>query len=429
MSTRRRNGASATGGEPSAPTPTTPVAEDPELRSAPARCVVGIGSSAGGLEALQEVVRNISTELAVSILVAQHLAPQHKSLMAELLSRETQLEVVVAEDGDEPRTSTVHVCPPGVDLVIRDGVIRLLPPAKATGPKPSVDAMLASLAAEFGPRAVGVILSGTGSDGSYGMREIHSAGGLTIAQDPSTAKYASMPRAAIEGGIVDRTVSPDGVGEILTRLLAGELDHAGDDTHVPDTLVKRILSAMHSQTGVDFSAYKESTVRRQIARRMAVLQFNEQGDYLTYLLAERSEARILGQNMLVSVTSFFRDPQVWDALSDILAARFAESEHSEPIRVWVPGCATGEEAYTIVMVLARALGFPAGLSERIKVFATDLDDAALEFARRATYPAVAADKLPEDLRSAFTEISGPSMLVLPAVKECVVFARHNLAVD
>ena len=405
---------------------------DDSLRRAPARCVVGIGSSAGGLEALQDVVRNIPVGLAVSILVAQHLAPQHKSLMAELLGRETPLDVVVAEDGDEPRLGTVHVCPPGVDLVIRGGVIRLLPPAKAAGPKPSVDAMLASLAADFGERSVGVILSGTGSDGSYGMREIHAVGGLTIAQDPSTAKYASMPRAAIEGGIVDRTVAPDEVGEILRRLLAGELDHAGDDTHVPDTLVKRILSAMHSQTGVDYSAYKESTVRRQIARRMAVLQISDQGDYLTYLLAERSEARILGQNMLVSVTSFYRDPQVWDALGEILVGKLAEADDTEPappIRVWVPGCATGEEAYTVVMVLARALGFPDNLSERIKVFATDLDDAALEFARRGSYPAVAAERLPVDLRAAFTESSGPTMTVAQEVKDCVVFARHNLAVD
>ncbi len=400
-----------------------------EFRRAPAMCVVGIGSSAGGLEALQEVVRNVPLGLPASILVAQHLAPQHKSLMAELLGRETQLEVVVAEDGDTPRKGTVHVCPPGVDLVVRGGVIRLLPPSKAAGPKPSVDSMLASLASEYTERSVGVILSGTGSDGSYGMREIHAAGGLTIAQDPATAKYASMPRSAIEGGMVDRTVPPGEIGQILERLLAGELDHAGDDSHVPDSLVKRILSAMHSQPGVDYSAYKESTVRRQIARRMAMLQINDQGDYLTYLLAERSEARILGQNMLVSVTSFYRDPPVWDHLAEILAARFAAEGTEDGMRVWVPGCATGEEAFTVVMVIARAMGFPANLSERIKVFATDLDDAALEFARRGSYPAAAAERLPTDLRERFTETSGTSVAVAAEVKDCVVFARHNLAVD
>ena len=399
------------------------------LWSAPAHCVVGIGSSAGGLEALQEVVRHIPSGLPISILVAQHLAPQHKSLMAELLGRETQLEVVVAEDGDEPTVGTVHVCPPGVDLVIQAGVIRLLPTATGTGPKPSVDAMLASIALEFGERAVGVILSGTGSDGAYGMREIHAAGGLTIAQDPGSAKYASMPQSAIDGGVVDRTVAADEVGDILARLVSGELDHAGDDTHVADTLMRRIVSAMHSQTGVDYSSYKESTLRRQITRRMAVLQIQDQGDYLTYLMSERSEARILAQNMLVSVTSFYRDPQVWDALGDALAERVAHWDGTEAMRIWVPGCATGEEAYTVVMVVARAMGFPSNLSERIKVFATDLDDAALEFARRATYPEASVAHLPPDLRSAYIETSGPTVRVASAVKECVVFARHNLAVD
>jgi len=401
----------------------------PESTHAGTFHIVGVGSSAGGLEALQELVRNVPVGLPLAILVAQHLAPQHKSLLAELLGRQTALNVHVAEDGAEPHAGTVYVCPPNADLVIQDGVIRLHPPADAPGPRPSVDALLASLAAGFGEQSVGVILSGTGSDGAYGMRAIQAAGGLTIAQDPSTAKYASMPRAAIDAGIVDRIAAPAEIGELLTQLIAGDLDQLPDESAVPESLVKRILSSLHSQTGVDYSSYKDSTIRRQIARRMAVLQIADQSDYLTYLLSERAEARVLGQNMLVSVTSFYRDPAAWDNLSKVLGNDLTRAAEAEPLRLWVPGCATGEEAYTLAMIAARALGFPADLTGRLKVFATDLDDTALEIARRGIYPASAADRLPRDLRDHYTEVLGSNMVMKPQLKECVVFARHNLAVD
>lgn len=411
-----------------APAPEGASAPD-EQRSGGGIWVVGIGSSAGGLEALQEVVRRVSTDLPAAILVSQHLAPRHKSLLAELLGRQASVTVVVAQDGVPPRPGTVHVCPPNADLVVRDGVMRLLPPALAHGPRPSVDSLFSSLAVEYKDRAVGIVLSGTGSDGTYGLREIQAVGGFTVAQDPATAKYESMPRAAIDAGIVDRIVAPDAVGSLLEALVAGQVSRESVEAHVPEPLVRRILSALHSQIGVDYSEYKEATIQRQIARRMAVLQISEQDDYLTYLLADRVEARILSKNMLVSVTSFYRDPPVWDQLATTLADELRERPAGEPIRIWVPGCATGEEAYTLLMLFGRAMGYPEDLGARIKIFATDLDDAALDFARRGTYPAASAQQLPADLREQYTTETGSNVVIRPIAKEAVVFARHNLATD
>lgn len=389
--------------------------------------VMGVGASAGGLEALQEMLRSFPQNLPLSILIAQHLAPNYKSLLAELLERGSSLRVRIAEDGAVPEVGIVHVCPPNADIIMENGAIRLLSPGHSSGPKPSVDALLSSIAASCGDRAIGVLLSGTGSDGTYGMREIHSVGGLTIAQDPSSAKYDSMPRSAIEAGVVDRTVAAAHVGRSVELHIEGSLEGVDDLQDFPRPMLQRILSALHSQMGIDFTSYKESTLQRQISRRMAVLQIADQSDYLTCLLADSGEAKILGQNMLVSVTSFYRDPEVWETLSEELAQRLPNS--TGQVRVWVAGCATGEEAYTLAMVIARTLGYPANLDARLKVFATDLDEAALEFGRRGVYPAVAAQRLPEDLREQYLSQSGTEVRVDRRIKECIVFARHNLATD
>ena len=394
--------------------------------------VVGIGSSAGGLEALSEMLRSLPLGLPVAYVVAQHMSPTHDSPLVEMLARETGLSVHVARDGAELVTGSIVVAPPNADICVNGTVLVLSSPGEEVGPKPNVDVLLRSIARSWGENAVGIVLSGTGHDGSEGLRAIRTAGGLTIAQRLDTARFEGMPSSAVLTGAVDLVLAPGEIGETLQRLFSpGSVPVAV----VPagsgeEEFVKAILLAVRAATGADFTDYKRSTLLRQIARRMVLKEVDGLAGYHELIAADPDEARALTRLMLVTVTAFFRDSSMWMSLKPSLDELVAGLAADEQVRVWVPGCATGEEAYTVAMLLAAALGSPADLPRRLKVFATDLNEESLAIARRARYSNDAVSAVPPELRARWmTQVQGGDWEIAPMLRDATVFARHNIALD
>jgi two-component system CheB/CheR fusion protein len=393
--------------------------------------VVGIGSSAGGLEALTEMLRSLPTGLPLAYVVAQHMSPTHDSPLPEMLGRETALSVRVATDGALLEPGVILVAPPNADISVRDSAVALSSPGDQARPKPSVDVLLRTLATSWGENAVGVVLSGTGHDGADGLRAVRAAGGLTIAQQLDTARFEGMPSAAVLTGAVDLVLAPGEIGAALARVLSPAPPAPGRPAQDPDEdeLVKEILLALRAATGADFTDYKRSTLMRQIARRTALRNVGGLAQYHQLLAGDPEEARALTSLMLVTVTSFFRDTQVWDALTGPLAELAKGLSPDQQMRAWVPGCATGEEAYTVAMLAAAALGAPADLPRRLKVFATDLNEASLDIARRGRYPDDAVEPIPAELRARWLHQVPGGWDVAPVLRDVTVFARHNVALD
>jgi two-component system CheB/CheR fusion protein len=392
--------------------------------------VVGIGSSAGGLEALEGLVSAIEPGHRASIVIAQHLAPQHPSLLTDLLARNTSLKVVTAVDGTPLEAGVITIAPPGHDVIVTTSTVRVVDAEAGIGPRPSIDRFLDSIAQAWGEHGVGVILSGTGSDGAYGMRAIKAADGLTIVQSPQTAKFEGMPRAALAFGVGDLVLPPTEIGERISHLGAAEADWIGELLPIPGPdVMTSIIAELRRSTGIDFSRYKESTLQRQIQRRMAILQVSEIDDYLPLILADQSESLALMNGMLVTVSSFFRDAEAFAALREQLRPVVSEFPPTEQMRIWVPGCATGEEVYSLAMIVSSLLGDPIDLAQRLKIFGTDLDEAALGVARRGAYPSVSMSSVPEELRPRYLVPSPQGIEVTPELRDVVVFARHNVAQD
>lgn len=372
------------------------------------------------------VLRQLPVGQMVAYVIAQHVSPSHRSLMAELLDKETALVVTPAVDGLQLLPEHVYVTPPNADVTIVGDRMRLSTPLQGHGPRPSIDALFLSLAAQWGDRAIAVLLSGTGDDGTYGMREIHAVDGLTIAQTPESAKYPAMPAAAIRAGVTDLVLLPERIGEAIVSAINRPAEPAPS---LPRPFLQRVVEQLRVSGAGDFSQYKSGTLLRQIARRMSVLQLDEQADYLTYLAANPTENRLLRHSILVSVTSFRRDPDAWEALANILQSRWQDLAPDRQLRIWVPGCATGEEAYTVGMMVDDLLGSPADLTSRVKVFATDLDDVSLDYGRRGTYPASAISSLPPAWQRRYFTTRSSQVDVAPRLRDITVFARHNIAVD
>lgn len=390
--------------------------------------VVCVGASAGGLEALQEFLGSLTPD-GSAIIVAQYLAPDHPTLLVELLSHATRFEVEEAVDGSPLRPNSVTVVPPNHDLTLVGDRLALVEAAERVGPSPSIDLLFESLAQSWGARAVGVVLSGTGSDGARGLRAIRAAGGLTMVQSPESARFDGMPRAALALG--NPYVVAD-AGELGLRLVAIPISVGEGDGNLPaveDGVITRVVAQLRRSIGIDFAEYKLSTLKRQVQRRMALRQIDVISDYVALLAAEPDEAQALKQNLLVTVTSFFRDPEAFEVLRDVLGTYLARPGTDEVLRVWVPGCATGEEVYSIAMIVGDLMGRPADLARRLKIFGTDLDESSLALARRAVYPASALSRIPEPLRSAYARQGGDSFHVADVLRECAVFALHNVCTD
>jgi len=391
--------------------------------------IVGIGASAGGLEALQLFVKNLPDNLNIGYVVAQHLSPTYKSLMASLLSKETEHRVTEAKNGMKVVADHVYVCPPNKNITVFNDTIYLKDPQSGTyGPKPSIDILFESLAKSKSSRCAGIILSGTGSDGSRGIRAIKAEEGFTIAQDPESAKYDGMPLAAINTGNIDLILKPEEIGQELPEIFSG----AGRSTMNVDVsethdVLKNIYAKLLTVTGIDFSDYKLNTIQRRIERRMTALKISNTSKYNNFLQKNRDEVIALFKDILIGVTSFFRDSDGFDALKKILEG-YISAKHTQQLRIWVPGCSTGEEAYSLAMLIAEILGKDLD-NYKIQIFGTDIDEEATQLARKGYYPESALIDMPKNLRNKYFVPRKDQYEIIKPIREMVIFSRHDLNRD
>ncbi len=391
--------------------------------------LVGIGASAGGLEALQALLSNLQAEVSdMALVIAQHVSPTYKSQLVELLARQTTLPVREAVDGDEPEGGVVYITPPDRDIAFSAGVFQLTKPSSTHGPRPSIDHFFSSSAKAFGDRMVGVILSGTGSDGSQGVRAVQAAGGLVIVQDPETAKYNGMPLSALEKKVVDIVAEADAIGEGLVRWSHGERPEP--QYEAPSALapisssLEVIIRLLSEYTGTDFSRYKPATIGRRLQKRITSLGLETIDDYLEILQTHPDELDQLFASVLIGVTYFFRDQESFAVLRENLEEYLTNPE--EKVRVWVPGCASGEEAYSIAILIAEILGDRLRNVE-VQIFATDLDEKALSCARKGVYPeSVLENVSSEILATWFVKRTDGMYEVVPAIRSMVLFSRHDI---
>jgi len=404
-------------------------AEEPMKSSCPT--IVGVGASAGGLEAFTDLLSHLPDDTGMAFVLIQHLDPKHDSHLTELLSKESKMPVAEVTGGTRVEANHVYVIPPRCNLGISDGVIHT-PPRPPSGCNMPVDSFLRELAADRGSKAVGVVLSGTASDGTLGLQAIKAAGGITFAQDARSAKFDGMPRNAIAAGAVDYVLSPAGIAlQLVAFARAAQVPAEPPEATEPpeDAELARILRLVRSATGVDFSHYKHGTLARRIKRRMAMGGFATLEAYSRDLEQNREEANALCENCFITVTAFFREPAVFEELKSVVFPALVKNRAPEyPIRIWVPGCASGEEAYSIAICLMEFLdetktGFP------IEIFATDLSETAIEKARAGTYTGGAlAHVSPQRLARFFTR-SEHGYQIAKGLRDLCVFARHNLAED
>ncbi|MFW6328803.1 MAG: chemotaxis protein CheB [Alkalispirochaetaceae bacterium] len=392
--------------------------------------IVGIGASAGGLEALEAFFENMTPTEELAFVVVQHLSPDYKSLMGELLTRHTAMEIHQAEDGTEIRPGSIYLIPRKKNMTCYKG--RLFLTDQEQGLNLPIDIFFRSLADDQGELAVAVVLSGTGSDGTRGIRAIKEAGGMVMVQSEESAKFDGMPRSAISTGIVDFVLPPQRMPEELVRYLTGSvriLDSEEGDPDSERTSLSKIFMLIKRRTGIDLSHYKENTIVRRVERRMGINQIDTLRGYVTFLESSPDEVTTLFKEILIGVTKFFRDPEAYEVVKRQVFPAIAEGkEPGEAIRVWVAGCSTGEEAYSLAILLAE-YAEESGLTSEIKVFATDIDRDALEHGSFGIYPeSIAADASPERLARYFVK-KGESYQISQGIREMVVFAYHNVFKD
>lgn len=393
--------------------------------------IIGIGSSAGGLEAIRSLVAALPTDAPVSYVVVQHMSPHHDSLMTALVSRDTKLEVRDVRDGITPERNVIYITPPKADVLYDEGKLRLVDPStEIASPKPSVDRFLTSLAQEHGDKAMGIILSGTGSDGAYGIQAIREHGGITIVQDVESAKYDGMPQSAVQTGCVDLVLSPPEIGSHLTKILNAARDFKEfRSTNLPETPTSDLLQILLAHTRVDFRDYKQTTIGRRIRRRMVALNIESEEEYTEFCRHNPTAVDALFKDLLISVTRFFRDKEAFEQLTAILP-KLVERRGSTQFRVWVAGCATGEEVYSIAMALCEALRCtPAEFKTRVQIFATDIDNAALKVARKGQYNLSALNDIPRELAEKYLVRSADAVRVIEPLRAAILFSNHNVCQD
>ncbi|WP_242395706.1 chemotaxis protein CheB [Anaeromyxobacter oryzisoli] len=399
--------------------------------------IVGLGASAGGLEALRQLFAHLPAESGMGFVVIQHLDPDRPSMLTKVLEGTTRLQVVEATSGMRVEPNRVHVIPSGSDLTIEHGILTLVRRRKTGRLHLPIDSFFRALAEDGRGSAIGVVLSGSGADGTEGLRAIKAEGGIAIAQEPDSAQFRNMPESAIVAGVVDFRGSPEAIAAELVRLShhpyvaaqgrpESEAQAAGRDG---DKGLAAVLALVHQHAGLDFRGYKRTTILRRIERRMAVRRAGGLGDYASIIREDVAEARALAQDMLIHVTSFFRDPEAFQALTEQVFQPLAQRKaDGDSIRIWVPGCSTGEEVYAITIGLLESLG---GREQdlSIKVFGTDLSDKVIDTARLARYSeAAVADVSPERLSRFFERFEG-GYRIAKHVRELVVFVKHDLTRD
>lgn len=388
--------------------------------------VVGIGASAGGLDACRRFLGAVAPDCGMAFVLIQHLDPTRESLTVDLVATYTKMLVTQAQNGDRLQPNRVYVIPPNKYLSLHGKTLEVSPPTQPRGSRMAIDYFLQSLAATCGARGIGVILSGSGTDGTLGLIALKSAGGTALVQDPATAQHDGMPRSAIASGSVDLVLPPEQLADALCApvLKSDRKALAGDGVQL-----ERIVALLQEQTKFDFAGYKEGTLQRRVFRRMSLMQIARMNDYVEHLRSDPAEVDALQRDLLISVTSFFRDPDAWRVLQErVLRKIVAAKNSSDTIRAWVPACATGEEAYTLVMLLLEEVE-AAGKSCRLQVFASDVDAEALEVAREGDYGHEIATQLSAERLSRFFTVHEDGYRVRKTVRDLVVFTAQNVLVD
>jgi len=393
--------------------------------------IVGVGASAGGLEAFTELLSELPDNTGLAFVLIQHLDPSHESHLTELLSKASKMPVSEVKGATRVEANRVYVIPPRCNLSISDGVLQT-PPRPTGGRNMPIDAFLRALAADRGSRALGVVLSGTASDGTLGLQAIKAAGGVTFAQEVGTAKFDSMPRSAIAAGAVDFVLPPAAIARELTAIArnsSSPIEPLGAIGPPGDPALDKILRLVRNASGVDFTHYKPSTLARRIKRRMALGGFNSLEDYSRHLEQNREEANALCEDCLITVTAFFREPALFEELkTTVFPALVQNRDPGDPIRVWVPGCATGEEAYSIAISLMEFLD-ETGDSLKFEIFATDISETAVAKARAGVYKdSDVAHVSPQRLARFFARTER-GYQITKSIRDVCVFARHNVAED
>ncbi len=393
--------------------------------------IVGLGASAGGLAAFGDFLSALPDSPGMAFVLVQHLAPDQPSMLTELLQRRTALPVLEIEDGVLVQPDAVYVIPPNRDLTLEGGRLRLLEPASPRGHRLPIDSFFRSLA-QVGDRAVCIVFSGTGSDGTLGLRAIKAEGGMVMAQAPESAEHDSMPSSAIATGVVDSVLAPAEMPTHLMAYLSRTLAPRTGPPAVTETENFRgIFKLLRAHTGHDFSGYKRSTLTRRIERRIAVRQVEGLEDYTSLLEREPAEIEALFRDLLIGVTSFFRDPEAFRVLeTHVLPRIFSNKASGGSVRAWIPGCSTGEEAYSIAILLQECLeAFKLNL--KLQVFATDIDRHAVEQARSGLFPStVAADISSERLARFFVlEPDGAHYRIQKGIRDTLIFSVQDLLAD
>ncbi len=395
--------------------------------------VVGIGASAGGLEAIEQFFSKVPVDCGLAFVIIQHLSPDYISLMPEILLKRTTIKVHTAEDGMEVLPNNIYLIPRKMNMKIFNAKLHLSEKDNLHSLNLPIDIFFNSVAEDFGSKAIAIILSGTGSDGSRGIRTVKDLGGCVIAQDPESAKFDGMPRSAISTGIVDFVLKPEDMPDKLISFVQHPYSKDNEATLTltsnDEDILNHIILLIKDEFGHDFTYYKSSTIVRRLERRLTINQIDNLRDYLNYLYTSKNELRTLYKEFLIGVTKFFRDIEAFQFLEeDVIPEIFKSKSPKEDIRVWVGGCSTGEEAYSIA-ILFREYIINHHLEHDVKIFATDVDKSAIEYASNGIYSAsISADVSPDRLNRFFSQ-AGDSYKVHSDIREMIVFASHNISKD
>jgi two-component system, chemotaxis family, CheB/CheR fusion protein len=394
--------------------------------------VVAIGASAGGIEAVKELLQHLPVDTGMGFVLVQHLDPHHSSMLTELLSRQTSMPVTEVVEGLQVKPNHFYVIPPNASMFISDHKLRLRPREESRGVPMPIDQFMRSLAEANGSRTIGIVLSGSGTDGTLGIAEIQAQGGLTFAQDEDSAKYGNMPRSAVGSGCVDYVMTPKQIARELTRIakrypavVAVEEEQQPAD----HPAMGAIFQLLKRTSGLDFTHYRQTTILRRLQRRMVVHKMENLDDYLSYLQTNSNEVRALYQDMLINVTSFFRNAPVFDLMRALVFPGFMRNRPEESVvRVWTPACASGEETYSVAIALLEYLGEKAA-EVPIQLFGTDVSEGSVTKARTGLYPEnIQGDVSPERLKRYFNKVEG-GYRVSKSVRDMCIFAQHNLLSD
>ena len=389
--------------------------------------VVGIGASAGGLEAIESFFDHLPDRTGAAYIVIQHLSPDFKSLMDQLLARHTSMQIHRAEDGMKVEPDNVYLIPPRKNMRIEQQCLRLTEQSKDRTPPLPIDIFLTSLAQESAERSIAVVLSGTGSDGSTGVRAIKEAGGIVLVQDTASAKFDGMPAAAVNTGAADLVLTPQQMGPKIANYISSPSIPLAEEEFISTEPMRNILQLLKKRHNVDFAAYKEKTIHRRIRRRMTLLQCETLEEFFLLLRDAPVQVDFLYEDLLIGVTEFFRDPEAFDLIAQNLEEIVALAEDHN-LRIWCPGSSSGEEPYSIAMLLEEYRS-ETGIPLKYKIFATDVDQGSIARASEGVYSASVTSKLGRDRLNRFFERQGDEYRVSRQIRDHVVFAHHNLFKD